>query len=338
MGSLEESEARTALQPARGCPRAVCVQTPAQPHGATVRFTVFKSGEKEANAAASTAPPGPVAVGADPTGAPRLFRAPAPCAPRVRPCPGGPPQAARLHHPPSLSTEGRDGPRRAAPSRGGLAGDGGSHAGARPRRRGGPGRGGGAPAPSLPSGRGGGGRGGGGAAGASPALPPSLPRPRAARCGRAPCASAARLPPPRAPAAPSPRTRRAVSGERPWRGRGGEEARRPMRAGRPAGLRRARAEASRARARPAPTMRRLRRLAHLVLFCPFSKGLQVGAPRPGRLPAPSPLPPWGPAAAGSRGIQPGDPGRIPDSRSRAWVRGPWGTGGRRGPGWMPLIG
>lgn len=28
-------------------------------------------------------------------------------------------------------------------------------------------------------------------------------------------------------------------------------------------------------------MRRLRRLAHLVLFCPFSKGLQVGARLPG---------------------------------------------------------
>lgn len=28
-------------------------------------------------------------------------------------------------------------------------------------------------------------------------------------------------------------------------------------------------------------MRRLRRLAHLVLFCPFSKGLQVGARPPG---------------------------------------------------------
>lgn len=65
-GSLEESGARTALRPASGGAHGLSVQTPAELHGAGVRFTLFKKREKEANAAAvPTAPPGPV-IGAGP--------------------------------------------------------------------------------------------------------------------------------------------------------------------------------------------------------------------------------------------------------------------------------
>lgn len=110
-----------------------------------------------------------------------------------------------------------------------------------------------------------------------------------------------------------------------------------MRAGRPAGLRPSGGE-------PGP---RTARAHHAAAAAPGAPGtllplLQGPAGRraPGRAGSrPHPSRPGARAAAGSRGIQPGDPGRIPDSRSlRARVRGPWGTGGRRGPGWRLPIG
>lgn len=61
-------------------------------------------------------------------------------------------------------------------------------------------------------------------------------------------------------------------------------------------------------------MRRLRRLAHLVLFCPFSKGLQVGV-RPRGLPRVAGL-----LRAALRG-----PGRL--RGCEGWERRRWAGGG-----------
>ena len=86
-------------------------------------------------------------------------------------------------------------------------------------------------------------------------------------------------------------------------------------------------------------MRRLRRLAHLVLFCPFSKGLQVGAPPPRPRPAPAPVPappavgpgPRRGRAASSLGPGAGS-GLEADERCGAWPPGRLGAGRALGTG------
>lgn len=88
--------------------------------------------------------------------------------------------------------------------------------------------------------------------------------------------------PPRAPPPPA-----RAPGSHP-RGTAGARGGAVARAGRPAGLRPSQRGP---RCGPAGTMRRLRRLAHLVLFCPFSKGLQVGKRPAPRIPHPAPPPP-----------------------------------------------
>lgn len=110
-----------------------------------------------------------------------------------------------------------------------------------------------------------------------------------------------------------------------------------MRAGRPAGLRPSGGE-------PGPRTAHAHHAAaaapaHLVVLCPFSKGLQVSPrPRPGG--SPLPLPPWGPGpTAGSRGISP-DLERIPDSKvaGKFGCRDPGGQEGRQGLRWRLPIG